>query len=241
MRVGAENLRPAALSASFPDTNCHKPHPTRSTPMTYNFKPEFFRRLDESQDELFYTAPRLVVHIDDGAIAKVGQIYGRLLPQGGAILDLMSSWRTHLPSSLSAAKVVGVGLNRAEMEDNPQLTDAVVHNVNANPRLPFSDAEFDGAIMTVSVQYLVRPVEVFADVGRVLKPGAPFVVTFSNRMFPTKAVAIWQYLDERERPSLVGRYFIDSKAFENIEVIDLSAAEPPSDPVYAVAGYRVRR
>lgn len=208
--------------------------------MTSHFKPEFFRRLDESEDELFYTTARFVVHIDDGAIAKVGEIYGRVLPHGGAILDLMSSWRTHLPSQLRPNRVVGVGLNRAEMEDNPQLTEAVLHNLNTNPRLPFSDAEFDGAIMTVSVQYLTRPLEVFADVGRVLKPGAPFVATFSNRMFPTKAVAIWQYLDERGRVGLVGRYFIDSGAFENIEVIDMSTAEPPSDPIYAVAGYHTR-
>lgn len=208
--------------------------------MPSDFKPEFFRRLDDSDDELFYLAPRFVVHIDDGAIAKVGEIYRRLLPNGGAILDLMSSWRTHLPIGLRANRVVGVGLNRAEMEANPQLTETAVHNLNRNPRLPFSDSEFDGAIMTVSVQYLVRPVEVFAEVGRVLKPGAPFVVTFSNRMFPTKAVAIWRYLDERDRIGLVARYFIDSGTFEKIEVIEMSAAEPPSDPICAVSGYSTR-
>jgi SAM-dependent methyltransferase len=207
--------------------------------MPSHFKPEFFRRLDESDDELFYTSPRFVVHIDDGAIRKVGEIYAQLLPQGGAILDLMSSWRTHLPAHVRASRVVGLGLNRAEMEDNPQLSDAVVHNVNRNPRLPFADAEFDGAIMTVSVQYLIHPVEVFAEIARVLKPRAPFIVTFSNRMFPTKAVAIWQALDERDRVGLVGRYFMDSSGFENIDVIDRSADEPPSDPVYAVAGYRI--
>jgi|SRR5690242_4817998 len=206
--------------------------------MPSHFKPEFFRRLDESDDESFYTIPRFVVHIDDGAIAKVGEIYARLLPQGGAILDLMSSWRTHLPEHVRASRVVGLGLNRAEMEDNPQLSEAVVHNLNKSPRLPFADAEFDGAIMTVSVQYLVHPVEVFAEVARVLKPHAPFVVTFSNRMFPTKAVAIWQALDERGRVGLVGRYFMDSGGFENMDVIDRSADAPPSDPVYAVVGYR---
>src|SRR5260221_4709725 len=101
----------------------------------------------------------------------------------------MSSWRSHLPERIRSAKVVGVGLNRAEMEDNPALSEVVVHNVNLNPRLPFESASFDGAVMTVSVQYLTRPIELFTDVGRLLKAGAPFVVTFSNRMFPTKAVA----------------------------------------------------
>jgi SAM-dependent methyltransferase len=208
--------------------------------MPSDFKPEFFRRIDDSGDEDFYFAPRFVVHIDDGAITKVGEIYAQLLPRGGAILDMMSSWRTHLTEHVRPARVVGVGLNRAEMEDNPQITEVVVHNVNANPRLPFDDAQFDGAIMTVSVQYLTRPIETFSEVGRVLKPGAPFIVTFSNRMFPTKAVAIWQYLDERDRIELVGRYFKESGAFEKIDVIDRSAAtDPPSDPVYALVGYRI--
>src|SRR5579871_6607152 len=208
--------------------------------MPSDFKPEFFRRIDDSGDEDFYSMPRFVVHIDDGAIAKVGEIYAKLLHQGGAILDLMSSWRTHLTPDVRPARVVGVGLNRAEMEDNPQVTEPVVHNVNANPRLPFDDAQFDGAIMTVSVQYLIHPIETFADVGRVLKPGAPFIVTFSNRMFPTKAVAIWQYLDERDRVGLVGRYFKESGAFERIDEIAKSApTAPPSDPVWAVFGYRI--
>ena len=203
-------------------------------------KPEFFRRIDESEDELFYRAPRFVVHIDDGAIEKVGEIYAKLLPEGGAILDLMSSWRSHLPERIRSVKVVGVGLNRAEMEDNPALDEVVVHNVNLNPRLPFDGATFDGAVMTVSVQYLTRPLELFADAGRVLKPGAPFVVTFSNRMFPTKAVALWHGANQRQRVTIVQEYFAASKVFERIETIDRSApTEPPADPIWAVAGYRV--
>jgi SAM-dependent methyltransferase len=203
-------------------------------------KPDFFRRIDESEDELFYRSPRFVVHIDDGAIAKVGEIYARILPEGGTILDLMSSWRSHLPERIHAAKVVGVGLNRAEMEDNPALGEIVVHNVNVNPRLPFDEGSFDGAVMTVSVQYVTRPEELFADVGRALKPHAPFVVTFSNRMFPTKAVALWHGANQHQRVAVVREYFAGSAAFEKIETIDRSApTDPPSDPIWAVAGYRI--
>lgn len=202
---------------------------------------DFFRRIDDSDDEAFYSTPRLVVHIDDGAIAKVGEIYARLLPQGGAILDLMSSWRSHLPAHLRPARVVGLGMNRAEMEDNPALTEIVIHNLNRTRRLPFADAEFDGAVVTVSVQYMTAPIETFAEVARVLKPAAPFIVTFSNRMFPTKAVAIWQNLDDYDHVKLVARYFMESQRFENMEFIDKSApTKPPSDPVWAVAGYRTR-
>ncbi len=203
-------------------------------------RPEFFRRVDESADEEFYQYPRLVVHIDDGAIAKVGEIYAGLLPAGGTILDLMSSWRSHLPNRVEAAKVVGLGLNRAEMEDNPALSEVVVHNVNLNPRMPFADESFDGVVMTVSVQYLTRPIELFADVGRVLRAGAPFIVTFSNRMFSTKAVALWRGANNDQRVILVRQYFAESRAFDGIEAIDRSApTEPPSDPIWAVVGFKI--
>ena len=201
--------------------------------------PEFSRRMDESDDELFYQYPRLLVHIDEYAIADVGEIYDRLLPKKGEILDLMSSWRSHLPKTLELKRVVGLGLNRAEMADNPALTDIVIHNVNRQPRLPLDDASFDGAVMTVSVQYLTRPIEVFADVGRLLRPEGPFIVTFSNRMFPTKAISLWQMASEQQRPEIVKRYFAEARTFENIELIDHSRrAGVPSDPIWAVVGYK---
>ncbi len=204
--------------------------------MPNRLQPEYFRRLDDSDDELFYLTPRLVVHIDDAAIRTVGEIYSSRLPRGGAILDLMSSWRSHLPLELKPARVVGLGLNRAEMENNPALTEIVTHNLNRASQLPFEDASFDAAVLTVSVQYLIHPIEVFAEVGRVLKSGAPLIVTFSNRMFPTKAVAIWANASEQQRVDLVGYYFTHSAAFEKIEMIDRSSGE--TDPLWAVLGYR---
>jgi SAM-dependent methyltransferase len=207
--------------------------------MPNRLQSDFFRRLDDSDDELFYREPRLVVHIDDDAIATVGEIYLSRLPRGGAILDLMSSWRSHLPPELRPARVVGLGLNRSEMADNPALTEIVTHNLNRTAQLPFDDASFDGAVLTVSVQYLIHPVEVFAEVGRVLKPGAPFIVTFSNRMFPTKAVAIWVNSSERQRVELVDNYFTRSAAFEKIETVDRSSGQ--GDPLWAVLGYRKLR
>ena len=201
---------------------------------------DFFRRIDESEDPLFYSFPRLVVHIDDWAIKTIGEIFQQHLPSGGALLDLMSSWRSHLPPILQPAAVTGLGLNRAEMEDNPALTAVVVHDVNRDPRLPFADAQFDGAMLTVSVQYLVRPVEVFTEVGRVLRPGAPFIVSFSNRMFPTKAVWVWQRATEPQRVDLVTRYFADSGMFEDVGGIERRCAQAPADPVFAVIGIRLR-
>jgi SAM-dependent methyltransferase len=201
--------------------------------------PDYFRRVDESDDELFYQYPRFVVHIDEQAIADIGEIYERLLPKDGELLDLMSSWRSHLPPTLKPKRVVGLGLNRSEMEDNPALTEVVIHNVNRDPCLPFEDDSFDGAVMTVSVQYLIHPFEVFAQVARVLRPHRPFVVTFSNRMFPTKAIALWQMATELERPEIVRRYFAKPGTFEMIETIDHSRrAGVSSDPIWALVGYK---
>jgi len=200
----------------------------------------FFRRIDESDDALFYGAPRKVVHIDEGAIAAVGEIFASRIPRGAAILDLMSSWRSHLPPEIAPIKVTGLGMNGAEMEDNPALTEIVIHDLNRDPHLPFGDGAFDAAVLTVSVQYLTHPIEVFAEVGRVLKAGAPFVVSFSNRMFHTKAVALWLEATEEQRVGLVRRYFAESGVFGDIELIDKSRRlGPQSDPIWAIAGCRV--
>ena len=182
----------------------------------------FFERVDEGNDALFYGEPRLVVHIDDDAIEQIGRIFEEFLPANGVILDLMSSWRSHLPADFVKARMVGLGLNAVEMRENPQLDDFVVHDVNKEPRLPFDDARFDGVILTVSVQYLTRPVEVLRDVCRILRPGCPLVITFSNRMFPTKAVRIWQGCSDEQRMTLVKLYLQKAGGYEGIRAEDRS-------------------
>jgi SAM-dependent methyltransferase len=194
--------------------------------------PAAYAREDESADDGFYGFPRKVVHIDDGAIAALGRLYAEVLPAGGHLLDLMSSWRSHLPEGFRAGDVVGLGMNAEEMADNPQLTRAIVHDVNRDPRLPFGDGEFDGAMCAVSVQYLIHPVQVFREVGRVLRPGAPFVVSFSNRCFPTKAVAVWLSTSDEQHVALVRAYF-ESAGFAAVETEDRSRGGY-GDPLYAV-------
>ena len=178
---------------------------------TNPYPTHFFARQDASDDRNFYTQPRLVVHIDEGAIAQLGEWLRELLPPNAAILDLMSSWRSHLPAELAPIRgSMGLGMNDEEMAENPQLDEHVVHSLNADPTLPFADEEFDAALCTVSVQYLTQPLAVFAEVNRVLKPGAPFVVSFSNRCFPTKAVAVWLSTDDAGHVELVRSYFANS-------------------------------
>jgi hypothetical protein len=197
---------------------------------------EAFRRYDEAPDEEFYLLPRFVTHIDDRAIAAVTQLYREFFPPGGAILDLMSSWVSHLPPEVSYSRVIGLGMNEAELQRNERLDKYVVQNLNRTPELPFGDAEFDGCGICVSIDYLTHPVEVLRDAGRVLKFEAPVVITFSNRCFPTKAVAVWHQLDDRGHMKLVERYLQEAGNFRNIRSLDRSPRRLFSDPLYAVIG-----
>jgi SAM-dependent methyltransferase len=201
-----------------------------------SFPPGYFRRYDESDDRNFYIYPRLTAHIDDAACRAVGQIFREELPPDGQILDLMSSYHSHMPADLPLARLVGIGLNEEEMRLNERLDEHLYHDLNATPQLGFPAASFDGAVCTVSVQYLTRPVEVFAEVGRVLRPGAPFIVTFSNRCFPSKAVQIWVSTGDTQHMALVKQYFAKSDRFSDIRGIDRSPCHWLSDPLFAVVG-----
>ncbi|MGI4762866.1 MAG: methyltransferase domain-containing protein [Janthinobacterium lividum] len=194
--------------------------------------PQAFARRDEAPDGEFYRFERLVTHIDDAAVAAVTQLYRQHLPAGGAILDLMSSWVSHLPAEVQYGRVAALGMNASELAHNPRLTEpGLVQNLNENPRLPYGDAEFDGAGICVSVQYLTQPIEVFKELARVLRPGAPLVVTFSNRCFPDKAVYAWQALDDAGHAGLVKHYFA-AAGFGPAEVY---AHRPKyGDPLYGV-------
>jgi SAM-dependent methyltransferase len=170
------------------------------------------------------------VHLEPGAIEALREVYAEHFPPGSTVLDLMSSWRSHLPAGLG--RVVGLGMNAEEMAANPQLDDWVIHDLNREPRLPFPDESFDAVACAVSVQYLVRPFDVFADVLRVLVPGRPLVVSFSNRCFPTKAVAIWLSAGDDDHRRLV-RTYLERGGF--LDVVDERVATP-DDPLFVVRG-----
>ncbi len=209
------------------------------------FSDDPFSRPDEEDDAEFYTAPRLVTHIDDRAISVIGELYGRLLREDMKVLDLMSSWKSHIPESLRLDDLIGLGLNEQEMSQNPALSEYVIHDLNKNPMLPFGGEEFDAVICTVSVEYLTRPLEVFEDIARLLRPEGVCVMTFSNRWFPPKVVRIWTELHEFERLGLVSEYFLRSSRFREVETFSMRGLTRPendpyfprlitSDPVYAV-------
>lgn len=194
--------------------------------------PAAYARDDESSDDQFYLHPRKVVHIDDAAIAALKRLYAAVLPPDGRLLDLMSSWRSHLPEGVRASEVVGLGLNAEEMADNPRLTRHVVHDLNREPRLPFGDEAFQGAMCAVSIQYVTHPLLVFREVCRVLQPGAPFVVSFSNRCFPTKAPVVWLGTTDPQHRTLVRTYFEAAGGWTDLKDEDRSPGD--GDPLYAM-------
>jgi SAM-dependent methyltransferase len=212
--------------------------------MAQQFSVADFTRQDESDDDNFYTQPRMVVHIDDHAIAAVTDVIRRHVPANARVLDLMSSYRSHLPPEAHYLEVVGLGMNGEELRANPQLNNYSVHNLNKNPQLPFEDASFDAVLNTVSIQYLVHPVEVMREVARVLKPGGVSIITFSNRMFPTKAVRIWYSGDNESHIWLVQQYYRLAGGYAKIVVerhedkSTLSWFNRGHDPLFAVIGMR---
>jgi SAM-dependent methyltransferase len=204
---------------------------TESVHDEHGFPAGFFRRSDPSPDTQFYAFDRLVTHIDDRAIAAVGMLYQHL-GLTGRVLDLMSSWISHFRTPPEHLTVLGMNPN--ELAANEAAAERVVHDLNVDPSLPFADGSFDAAVCCVSVDYLVRPIDVFREVHRVLVPGGLFVCTFSNRCFPTKAINGWLRSDDDGRVAIVGEYFRRSGGWAEPEAALCTPPYTPGDPLYAV-------
>jgi SAM-dependent methyltransferase len=202
-----------------------------------DFPPGFFDRADPSPDPAFYRPRRLVTHIDDDAIAAVGALYDELGVEG-EVLDLMSSWVSHFREK--PRRLTVLGMNDDELAANPQAQARVVHDLNADPTLPFPDDSFDDAVCCVSVDYLVRPIDVFAEVARVVRPGGRFVCTFSNRCFPTKAIRGWLYSSDEQHGEIVAEYFRRAGAYDEPVIQRRTPERHFGDPLWAVWATVVR-
>jgi hypothetical protein len=196
--------------------------------------PRAFTKQDEGDDLAFYAPPRLVAHIDDSAIAALTGFYRHRLPTGARLLDLMSSWVSHLPDDRSYANVVGHGMNAEELLANPRLDQWFVQDLNVRPTMALADQAFNAVLCCVGVQYLQRPFEVFAEVRRTLVPDGPFIVSYSNRCFPTKAVAIWRTLSMKDQASLISNY-MNRSGFHDVEAHVLADGSS-GDPLVMVIG-----
>jgi len=191
-----------------------------------------FVRKDNQPDNIFYSSPRLVYHLDSCARSIVRDIHENFLPDRGVILDLMASWDSHLPEIFSSSQLTVLGMNLEELKANPFANDHIVLDINKNPVLPFQEKSFDSIICTSSVEYITRPVEIFNEIARVLKSGGVCVMTFSNRWFPPKVVSIWQQLYEFERLGLVVDYFLRTESFKEITTVSYRGRPRPQDDKY---------
>jgi SAM-dependent methyltransferase len=205
-------------------------------------------KLDDSDDQLFYSYPRFVTHVDEGFIQQLTDLYRQRIPANTRIFDMMSSWVSHLPTDRDFAHVEGHGLNAEELARNPQLNHYFVQNLNTNPQLPCLDQEFDAVINCASVQYLQYPEAVCSEIHRILKPGGIAIISFSNRMFFQKAIQVWRDGSEAFRVELVKGYFRSVPGFSNPEVICSKSTTPNflqwlgvtgGDPFYAVIAHRL--
>ncbi len=208
-----------------------------------------FDRLEKINDSMFYSLPRMVHHIDSQARSIINELYRRHIKPGMKVLDLMSSWDSHLTGIDDTVEVVGLGMNQEELQANQILQQLDVLDLNDNSSLPYNSATFDVAICTVSIEYLINPIEVFQEIARVLKPGGRFIITFSDRWFPQKVIQLWTELHPYERMGLVLDYFQQSGAYEQLSTESWHGWFRPvddkyfpqklySDPVFSVQGVR---
>ncbi len=211
-------------------------------------RPTQREKLDPNNDNDFYAFPRFVTHVDEGFIEQLTNLYQERLQPETHILDLMSSWVSHLPDDLKFAHVEGHGMNQEELAKNPRLDHYFVQNLNDNPKLPLEEQTFDAVLIAVSVQYLQYPEAIFSELHRILKPGGQVIVSFSNRMFYQKAISAWRDGTDAMRIQLVKNYFKSVQWFSKPEVI-INVSPLPSclqmlgimraDPFYAIVSNKV--
>lgn len=203
-------------------------------PDLWPFTPADFRRDDETTDTLFYSTPRLVYHIDDSAVKSLTSYYRSEIAPGSDVLDICSSWLSHFPTDLRLGRVIGLGINELELKENKQLTDYIVKDLNVDPIFPVDDASVDVVTCVVSVDYLTRPLEIFSEIRRVLRPGGRAIISQSNRCFPSKAINIWLNTNDVEHAFIIGCYFHFAGGFRRASAKDISSPIPFTDPMFIV-------
>ncbi|KAG6556353.1 hypothetical protein Mapa_002296 [Marchantia paleacea] len=236
--LGFMSSTPPAFARSRVDSAIPQVLKNVEWPEQFPFKQEDFQRYDEAPDKVFYEYPRFVTHIDDPAIKALSQYYASVFPPsntpGVVMLDMCSSWISHYPNNYKQDVIVGMGLNEDELRRNPILTEHIAQDLNENPKLPFEANTFDVITNAVSVDYLTKPLEVFKEMNRVLKPGGLAAMSFSNRCFFTKAISIWTSTDDLDHIWIVGSYFHYAGGFEPPQALDLSPNPGRTDPMYVV-------
>mmetsp|Transcript_18547 Transcript_18547/g.27505 ORF Transcript_18547/g.27505 Transcript_18547/m.27505 type:complete len:264 (-) Transcript_18547:3176-3967(-) len=225
---------PWPLGATMAERVLDSPQWTSEWP----YSDEDFKRMDETDDKIFYDQPRLCYHIDDAAVGALTEYYQKNIKDDEDVLDICSSWVSHYPKEWKGGNVVGLGMNEYELSKNPQLTSYDTKDLNEDPTFPYKDESFDKVTCVVSIDYLNKPKEIFTEIGRVLKPGGECFLSMSNRCFPTKAFQIWLQTNDLEHIFIAGSFFHYSGLFEPPKCDDISPNPGLSDPMYIVKAKR---
>lgn len=215
-------------------------------PPTIPFMADDFRRADPTNDGIFYTIPKLVYHIDEPAVASLTQYYRKTIQPGSTILDICSSWVSHYPLEFpqTMKKICATGINPIELKFNDQLTGGyIAQDLNIEPKLQYANETFDVVTCVVSIDYLIQPIEVLKEVHRVLKPGGKVIISQSNRCFPTKAIAMWLQMNDRQHLELINGYFQYAGGYEiPCKAYDITATIPDGsyrDPMFIVEATKI--
>jgi hypothetical protein len=206
-------------------------------PAEWPFRPEDFSRADESSDSNFYSTDRFVHHIDEGSRAALTRYYSENIKPFSDVLDICSSWVSHYPSNIKLGRVAGLGMVPGELKQNSQLTEWTAKDLNLDPKLPYNDNSFDYVTCVVSTDYLTKPLDVFREIQRVLKPGGTAIMSQSNRCFPTKAINIWLNTNDVEHVFIIGCYFHYAGGFAPPSSHDISPNTlgiPTGDPMFII-------
>jgi SAM-dependent methyltransferase len=202
-------------------------------------------KLDPSDDTLFYADPRFVQHLDAAFRRRLTALYRQRIPPCAVVLDLMSSWVSHLPEEVRYQQVIGHGLNAQELAANPRLDEAWVQDLNRDQRLPLDDASVDVALIVAGWQYLQQPEGVAAELLRVVRPHGELIVAFSNRMFFQKAPQVWTDGGDRDHLAYVAKVLLAQGWAQPQLIAEPTRAAGPmgwigaeGDPFFAVVAPR---
>ena len=176
------------------------------------------QKLDESNDEDFYSDPKFVYHLDSNFRNYLSTIYRNEINENSTVLDLMSSWDSYLPLEKKYKKVIGHGLNKEELKKNKILNSFWIQNFNVNQVIPLKNGSVDYCLMVAAWQYLQYPEKLTKEIVRILNSEGKFLVSFSNRAFWHKAPNIWTTSTEEERLKYVRKVLI-SNGFKEPRII----------------------
>tara|TARA_Y100001968_G_C19149994_1_gene615706 strand:- start:39 stop:692 length:654 start_codon:yes stop_codon:yes gene_type:complete len=196
---------------------------------------------DNKDDEIFYSNPRFVYHLDKSFRNRLTSLYSEYLKPNTILLDLMSSWVSHLPENITFKKVLGHGLNKIELAANKRLDEYWVQNFNKDQILPLEDSSVDYCTLVAGWQYLQYPELISSELKRIIKPNGQLIISFSNRAFWQKSPRIWVEGSSLDRANYISAILVSQGWNVPTRIVDENTQaklfgffNQQNDPFYAI-------